>query len=113
MTRSTVEFPEMITRLPEADIPLEGVRGYLLQGGAQQAVFLEIEPIGALPEHSHAAQFGIVLEGEMSLTVDGVTRRYGPGDSYYIPAGVPHRAEFHSRFRAVDFFDEPERYRAK
>lgn len=113
MTRQSVPFPEMIRQLPEADIPLPGVRGYLLQGAGQQAVFLEIEPIGALPAHHHAAQFGIVIEGEMSLTVDGVTRRYGPGDSYYIPAGVVHRAEFHSFFRAVDFFDEPERYRAK
>ena len=76
-------------------------------------MFFDIEPIGAIPEHSHAAQFGVVLDGEMTLTIAGVARRYGRGDTYFIPAGVPHSAVFHTRFRAIDVFDEPARYRAR
>jgi len=113
MTDSSFEFPEMIRRLPEADIPLPGVRGRLLQGERHQAVFFEIEPIGAIPEHSHSAQFGVLLEGEMSLTIGGQTRRYRAGDRYFIPAGVPHSAVFHTSVRVFDVFDEPARYRAK
>ncbi|RJO68678.1 MAG: cupin domain-containing protein [Myxococcales bacterium] len=113
MAEKRFEFPAMIRNLPEIDVPLEGVRGRLLQGEGRQAVFFEIEPIGAIPEHSHGAQFGVVLEGEMSLTIDGKTRRYGRGDAYYIPAGVPHGAVFHTAFRAIDVFDEPARYRKK
>ena len=113
MAEATFEYPEMIRRLPEADVPFRGVRGRLLQGEAQQVVFFEIEPIGAVAEHTHAAQFGVMLSGEMSLTIGGQTHRYRAGDRYFIPAGVPHSATFHTAVRAIDFFDEPARYKAK
>ena len=108
-----MDFPDMITNLPEADIPFQGVRGWVVQGEDQQVVFLDIEPIGEVSEHTHGAQFGIVLDGEMSLTVGGETKRYKKGDTYFIPAGVPHSAVFHTRFRAVDVFAARERYRIK
>ena len=103
----------MINGLPEADIPFKGVTGRILQGEAQQAVFMDIEPIGEVGEHSHSEQFGFVLEGEMSLTIGGETKRYTPGDSYYIPEGVLHSAIFHSRVKVVDIFNEKARYSAK
>jgi quercetin dioxygenase-like cupin family protein len=113
MAEQAFEFPEMIRRLPEADIPFHGVRGRLLQGEKHQAVFFEIEPIGAVSEHTHSAQFGVMLSGEMSLTFGGQTHRYRAGDRYFIPAGVPHSAVFHTPVRALDIFDEPARYRAR
>jgi hypothetical protein len=83
-------YPEIITSLPQADIPLSGVQGWIAQGKEFQIIFFDIEPTGTLPPHRHSGQFGVVIEGEMSLT-----------------------AEFHSHFRALDFFAEPERYKAK
>jgi quercetin dioxygenase-like cupin family protein len=106
-------FPELITRLPEADIPIDGVRGWIVQGRDQQVVFFDIDPIGEIPPHSHGEQWGIVVEGEMELTIGGETRRHGPGDSYHIPAGVVHGAKFLSHFRAIDVFADADRYRAK
>ena len=106
-------YPEIITSLPKADIPLPGVQGWIAQGQDFQIVFFDIEPTGTLPPHSHSAQFGIVIEGEMSLTVGGKTKRYSKGDSYYIPEEVEHQAEFHTHFRALDFFAEPARYSTK
>ncbi len=106
-------FPNIITSLPRVDISLEGVKGWIAQGKDFQIVFFEIEPVGILPPHSHSAQWGIVIEGEMSLTIAGETRKYTKGDSYYIPEGVVHQAEFHTQFRALDFFAEPERYKKK
>jgi quercetin dioxygenase-like cupin family protein len=108
-----MEYPKMITGLPEADIPFKGVRGWIMQGQDQQAVFMEIEPIGEVAEHTHSAQFGIVLEGEMSLTIGGKTKRYRKGDSYTIPEGVPHSAVFHSRVFVMDVFNEKLRYKPK
>lgn len=32
-------FPEMITKLPEADIPIEGVQLHLIQSKDQQFIF--------------------------------------------------------------------------
>ena len=87
--------------------------GWVLPGGGRQVVFLDSEPVGRIPGNSRGARFGVVLDGEMTLPVAGVPHRYRRGDTYFIPAGVPHSAVFHTRFRAIDVFDEPARYRAK
>ena len=106
-------FPELITRLPAVDLPIEGVRGWLSQGADHQVVFFDIDPIGAIPPHRHGEQWGVVVQGEMELTMGGETRRYGPGESYHVPAGVEHSARFLSHFRAIDVFADRDRYRAK
>lgn len=53
------------------------------------------------------------MEGEIEFTIGGVTRIYGPGDSYMIPAGVEHGAKIKAGTRAIDVFEEPDRYRVK
>jgi quercetin dioxygenase-like cupin family protein len=111
--RKTMDYPDMISNLPEADIPFKGVQGKLLQGENQQIVFFDIEPIGEVAEHSHDAQFGMVLDGEMTLTIGGSSKRYSKGDSYYIPKGVKHSAIFHTQCKVIDIFNEKERYKSK
>lgn len=106
-----MEYPEMITDLPEADIPFKGVRGWLMQGENQQIVFMDIAPIGGIPEHSHGAQFGVVLDGELTLTIDGETRLYQKGDSYFIPANAPHSATISDRVKVMDMFADANRYK--
>ena len=103
----------MITRLPEVDIPIPGVQGWISQAANHQVVFFAIEPVGEIPPHSHGEQWGIVVEGEMELTIGTKTQRYGPGDSYHIPTGVVHSATFLSNVRAIDVFADPDRYKAK
>lgn len=106
-------YPPEIRNLPEADIPFEGVRGWLLQGQSGSIVFFDIAPIGQVPPHAHGAQWGIVLDGEMELTIAGKTRTYRRGDRYYLPAGTEHAATFKTRFFAIDFFAERDRYRPR
>lgn len=110
---NNMHFPEVITKLPKADIPVPGVKGWVAQGENFQIVFFEIDPTGGIPPHSHSTQFGMVLEGEMSLTIDGKKKRYSKGETYFIPEGKIHQAEFHTRVLALDFFDDPKRYRIK
>lgn len=110
---SNAGYPECITKLPQIDIPIDGVRGWLSQAADHQVVFFDIDPIGEIPPHSHGEQWGIVVEGEMELTIDGQTKRYGPGDSYHIPAGVVHGAKFLSHFRAIDVFADVDRYKPR
>jgi len=107
------DWPDMIKGLPEADIPFDGVRGWLLQGPDHQLVFFDIAPIGEVPPHSHGAQWGIMVDGEMHLTIGGETRHIKTGDSYFIPSGVEHAATFVTRCRVIDFFEDVDRYRAK
>jgi quercetin dioxygenase-like cupin family protein len=106
-------YPGMIRNLAEIDIQINGIRGWLLQGGDKQVVFFDIQPIGEIPPHSHCAQWGIMLEGEMSLTIDGKTQICRKGDWYYIPEGAVHSASFLSRVNAIDVFDAPDRYGVK
>jgi quercetin dioxygenase-like cupin family protein len=106
-------YPPIITGLPEADIPFEGLRGWLSQAEGHQIVFFEIEAIGQVAEHSHGAQWGTVFEGEMDLTIGGKTLTFRKGDSYYIPSGVPHSAAFKKKTYVMDFFADRERYKPK
>lgn len=106
-------FPEVFLKLPEADVPIHGVHVRLLRGPTASAIFWEATEDTAVPEHRHGAQWGVVLEGEMRLTVGGNARGCRKGDEYYIPAGVPHAADLKAGARVIDFFDDPDRYRAK
>ncbi len=106
-------FPEPIRNLPEADIPLKGVKAYLSQSENHQIIFMEFGEDVELPEHSHAAQVGIVLEGRVDLVIGGEKRAYVKGDRYYIPEGVRHSGKIHAGYADVTFFNEPGRYRAK
>lgn len=106
-------YPDIIEELPDVDYPVEGVRGKLLQAGDYQIAFYDIDPIGAVPSHSGAAQWGIVVEGEMELTVDGESRTVKKGDSYYLPAGAEHSVTFRTHARVLDLYAEANRRQAK
>ncbi len=106
-------FPEPICNLPEADIPLPGIRAYLSQAANHQIIFMEFSQEVDLPEHSHAAQVGFVLEGRIDLNIGGTPGTYVKGDRYYIPAGVKHSGKIYAGYADITFFDEPGRYRAK
>jgi quercetin dioxygenase-like cupin family protein len=111
----TMELPPMINRLPEADLPLPAaaLKTSVLQSPHGQLVFFQIFQDIEIPPHSHKGQWGVVLEGELEMTVDGQTRKYGPGDAYYIPAGIVHSAKVPAGCKAIDFFEEPDRYKNK
>ena len=106
------EFPDFITTLPVLDIPFEGMSGHLLQGESQQVAFVRADTDTTVPEHSHRAQWELVIAGEARLTMGGETRTHRQGDSFHIPEGVEHSARVLAGYRAVVFFDQIDRYRA-
>ena len=106
-------FPDPIKNLPEADIPLEGITAYLSQSDTHQIIFMEFAKDVELPEHSHAAQIGIVLEGKIELTIGGKKETYTKGDRYYIPEGVLHLGKIYAGYVDITLFNEPDRYSAK
>jgi quercetin dioxygenase-like cupin family protein len=108
------EYPWIITDLPEAEVQVEGVKAWILQGEKHQLVFFEMQPHASVPEHSHDyPQWGMLLEGKMRLTIDGKTHVIDKGDEYVIPAKARHYATFSTKSRAMDFFSEKARYKAK
>jgi quercetin dioxygenase-like cupin family protein len=106
-------FPEIITKLPEANISIEGVHSHLFQGQNQQFVFMSFEKDAEAPEHSHEGQWAVVLDGEIELTVDGKKHTFKKGDTYYIPKGVKHSARARRGYKDLTLFDQKDRYKVK
>ena len=103
-------FPEPITKLPEADISLAGLKVYLSQSENHQILFMKFENSVDLPEHSHEAQVGFVLEGKIDIIIGGEESTFTKGDRYYIPSGAKHSAKVFAGYADITFFDEPNRY---
>lgn len=106
-------FPEMIERHPNADIPIKGLMSKLVQADDQQFVFMEFEEDIEVAEHSHNAQWGVVLEGEMELSIEGVSRTLGKGDTYYIEKDSVHSAKIKKGYKDLTLFDQKDRYKTK
>ncbi len=106
-------FPEPIRNLPEADIPLSGLKAYLSQADSHQILFMEFSEDAEVGEHSHEAQWGVVLAGKVDLTVDGVKQTYSKGDRVFIPKGAKHSAKIYAGYADVSFFDQKDRYKPK
>lgn len=106
-------FPEHICQLPQADIPVAGVSAYLSQSDSHQIIFMEFSQDVAIGEHAHESQWGIVLEGRIDLSMDGVEITYTKGDRYFIPKGVKHAAKIHAGYADITYFNQVDRYSAK
>ncbi len=106
-------FPDIITNLPEADIPVEGLHAYLLQGQNQQVVFMRFEKDAKIAEHSHEAQWGVILDDEIELIIGGKVYTFTRGDTYFIPKGVKHSAKIRKGYKDLTLFNQKDRYRAK
>jgi quercetin dioxygenase-like cupin family protein len=106
-------FPEPIRNLPKADIPLSGIKAYLSQAENHQILFMEFSKEVEVAEHSHEAQWGVVLEGKIDLTIDGIQQTYSKGDRVFIPKGVKHSAKVHAGYADISFFGQKDRYKAK
>ncbi|OFX49475.1 MAG: cupin [Bacteroidetes bacterium GWA2_30_7] len=106
-------FPEIISKHPQAEIPFKGVTSHLIQALEQQIIFMNFENDVEVPEHSHAAQWGIVLEGEIELTIEGQTQIFQKGDYYYIEKDQKHSAKVKKGYKDITLFDQKDRYKIK
>ena len=107
------DFPPFITALPDIDVPFEGVTGHLMQGESQQVAFLRFPDDTIVPEHTHRAQWELVLAGEVILNAWGREQTFTAGDTFYLEEGEPHSAVVKAGYRAVVFFDQTDRYTTK
>jgi len=106
-------FPKPITDLPEADVPINGIKAYLSQGLNHQIVFMEFSEDVDVPEHFHESQWGIVLEGKIDLTIDGIKNVYAKGDRFYIARNIKHSAKIYAGYASMEFFNQVDRYKEK
>jgi quercetin dioxygenase-like cupin family protein len=106
-------FPEPIRNLPQANIPLSGLKAYLSQAENHQILFMEFAEDAEVKQHSHEAQWGVVLAGRIDLTINGIERTYSRGDSVFIPQGAIHSAKVYAGYADVSFFNQKDRYKVK
>ena len=86
------------------------VKSHAVRSDAGLVIFFDFVKDMVLPPHSHLAQWGTVLSGEIEFTIDGETRTLGPGAIYDIPSGVEHGAVIKAGTKVIDVFEEPDRY---
>lgn len=106
-------FPSIIKNLPQADIPLKGLKSYLFQGNHQQILFMEFKEETNVPPHSHEAQWGVVLEGEIEITIEDDILNLTKGDTYFIPANAKHSAKIYAGYKDMTIFNQQDRYTPK
>lgn len=103
-------FPEIIDRLPEAGYGIPGVTIRVSRTDTHDVWFLTSETDLDYPPHAHPAQWSVVLEGRIHVTMNGETRCYGKGDRYFLPAGVEHQVKLEAGetgYAEVIFLDNP------
>lgn len=105
-------FPDFINAFPGIDVPFpdDVVQTAVVRSDAGLVAFFTFLKDMELPPHSHGAQWGTVVEGEIEFTIGGVTKTHRAGDSYSIPAGVEHGALIKAGTRVIDVFAEADRY---
>lgn len=102
-------FPPFIRALPVPDSNFD-FEAFMVGNDRAIAMFYETDHDLLVPEHSHGAQWGVVLDGEMEMVIDGVADRYRSGDTYYVPPGSPHLARLFAGCRGIDVFADSDRY---
>jgi quercetin dioxygenase-like cupin family protein len=89
-----VILPDIIKNLPEINMPIDSIKGHLIQGRSNQSVFFEVEAGTRIPTHTHAAEWGIVIEGEFEITIENEKTLYKRGDTFFVPENTPHSGYF-------------------
>jgi unsaturated pyranuronate lyase len=68
-----------------------GVHIFTTAGKQLMLSLVELTPRAVVQPHSHPhEQMGLLLEGELTFTIGGVTRTLRPGEMWRIPGGVVH-----------------------
>jgi len=101
----TQGFPDVIKQsFPEIKIPLPGIKGNLLQGENCQLVFSSFDEDFHAPDHAHKVHWGLILEGEATMTINGETNTYRAGEYYIVPDGAVHSARVKKGTKSIDIW---------
>lgn len=97
-------YPDKIRTLPLFDGRFDA---YRLAAKETDVLFASYPAGTSIPLHSHETDnHGVIIRGELILTIQGHVERYGVGDWYHVPAGVEHAAEFEQDTDEIEFWFE-------
>ncbi|NOT01435.1 MAG: cupin domain-containing protein [Phycisphaerales bacterium] len=86
---------------------MPGLSGRILKGDCGWIIFMTADRDVLVPTHHHGAQWGLVIEGRMELTLGDQCRVYERGETHFIPAGVDHQALLYAGWRGLYVFERP------
>ena len=71
--------------------PAPGIQVQPVIGESLMTCWIAMEPGAIVAEHSHVnEQLGVVVEGSVTLTVEGEARELVVGDAYFVPSDLAH-----------------------
>lgn len=89
---------------PVRDV-MPGFRGQFIHSDNMTFAYWKVAANALLPEHSHPHEQVVnMLEGELEMTVEGVTHVLRTGDVLAIPGNAVHSGRALSECRALDVF---------
>ncbi|HXQ95173.1 MAG TPA: cupin domain-containing protein [Thermoplasmata archaeon] len=100
-------FGAPVTGLPRTS--LAGIDVYVHDDGRSQVLFLELppgRPETVVPTHVHGVEWGIVVDGEIEMTIEGRPEVHRAGSQHLIPANVPHSFRFRPGTSSIHCFGE-------
>ncbi|MEQ8515165.1 MAG: cupin domain-containing protein [Chromatocurvus sp.] len=98
------KYPDRIRALPEFDGRFDA---HKLAADGADVLFASYPSGTSIPAHTHDTDnYGVIIRGELILTIRGRMERYGMGDWYHVPAGVEHAADFAQDSDEIEFWFE-------
>jgi quercetin dioxygenase-like cupin family protein len=95
-------FPKLLRDLPKFEGPFDAFR---LAAEGCDVLFASYPAGTTIPAHDHDTEnVGVITQGELILTVDGVETRYKPGDWYHLDAKRKHAARFEVETSEIEFW---------
>ena len=87
----------------------EGIQSRIVSGEKMMMAFMDVEANMNDPGHSHPhEQCGIVIEGEIEMSIGDVVKLCKKGDIYFIPGDLPHGGKtFENPCLVLDVFSPP------
>lgn len=104
MHREHPPVPPFLDQLPLADATPDGVTIRTVENEAWTVRFMHAPRTVTIPAHQHGAQWGVVLEGSMILTVNGKQTTLHRGATHYVPPGDTHEATLFAGWHGLYVF---------
>ncbi|MEA2607966.1 MAG: hypothetical protein QOJ75_209 [Chloroflexota bacterium] len=83
-----------IQAVPIIDVWGTTVRARRVEGERLTFALVELAANAEVPEHRHDnEQIGMVIQGQVTFTIDEETRALGPGGTWCIPPGAAHHVD--------------------
>jgi quercetin dioxygenase-like cupin family protein len=96
------KYPDRFRELPVYDGRFDA---YKLAAQGADVLFASYAAGTEIAEHEHDTDnYGVIIRGELILTMNGQVSRYATGDWYHVPAGALHAAKFELETDEIEFW---------